>query len=242
MALLQHHDDPGQRIPLPPASTPHRLGLLSTVRPGMPLLATRLAIAGLQVSADARWGDVTALAALHSHSPAALLLDLSEAQEEAVPDLIRAARLIAPTIALPPTPRCALAAFEAGAIDVLDHRARSVELAWRIHACLRRITTAAKASHHFSGSLVQSMLFDILINARQPVCCHQLRLLLGSPDLPMTMRALKARIHRLHPALHEQQRSLVMDQQWGLVTYACQPPSAPRSVSWLDAQRGSSPA
>ncbi|MGW5927008.1 hypothetical protein ACWF2L_12235 [Streptomyces anulatus] len=155
---------------------------------------------------------------------------MPEAREEAVPDLIRAARLIAPIAVLPPTLDCTLAAFDAGAVDVLDRRAPAAELTWRIHASLRRLTASTATAHRtphtahrIRCSGIQSMLFDILTQARQPLCCHHLRLLMGSPDFPMTMRALKARIQRHHPAFHQHRHTLLVDQQWGLATFRTQP-------------------
>lgn len=215
----------GRNMLPPSAALSRSLGLLTSAGSGTPPLAPRLDRAGLYITARARWHDSAALAELHSRGPALLLLDVPETEEEAVPELIRAARLIAPIAVLPPTLACTLAAFDAGAVDVLDRRAPAAELTWRIHASLRRLTTPTPTATacRISHSGVQNMLFDILTRARQPVCCHHLRLLMGSPGFPITLRAPKARIQRLHPAFHEHQRTLLVDQQWGLATFRTRP-------------------
>ncbi|MDX2394079.1 hypothetical protein NJL88_29265 [Streptomyces sp. DK15] len=228
MRQTPHRD--GRSARPPPAGLSRSLCLLTCASPGTPPLAHRLERAGLHITAHARWQDGLALAQLHSHGPALLLLDIPQAEEEAVPALVRAARLIAPIAVLPPTPACTLAAFAAGAVNVLDRSAPAAELTWRIQAGLHRLTAPATHARRISRSGVQNMLFDILTGARQPVCCHHLRLLMGSPDLPMTMRALKARIQRLHPAFHDYRHTLLVDQQWGLATFRTQPHSHPTAA------------
>ncbi|WP_330286091.1 hypothetical protein [Streptomyces sp. NBC_00576] len=134
--------------------------------------------------------------------------------------LVRAASLIAPVAVLRPDGNDAVVVFDAGAYDVLDPQAPIVELAWRIRADRRRCSPAPVAATYTPGTASQRLLFDVLARRRTAVCCHHLRLLLGAPALPMTLRALRARIKRLLPALSGHGMELVVDQQWGVATYS----------------------
>ncbi|WP_189135612.1 response regulator transcription factor [Wenjunlia tyrosinilytica] len=182
-------------------------------------LAHRLERAGLTLGAAVRWGSETACASVLERRPAMLLLDLPRSGDEELAGLVRAASLIAPVAVLRPDGRDALTAFGAGALDVLDRHAPAAELAGRIYADLRRCIPASPTRWCAGTSASQRLLFDVISRAQAPICCHRLRLLLGTPSLPLTLRALKARIQRLLPAFADCGLELVADLQWGLATY-----------------------
>ncbi|WP_405804971.1 hypothetical protein OG729_07025 [Streptomyces sp. NBC_00210] len=151
--------------------------------------------------------------------PVMILLDAPTTEAEGLAGLVRAASLIAPVAVLRHEGRDAVAAFTAGAFDVFDRQIPAAELAWRIHANLRRCPPLPVPLTPAGGTASQRLLFDVITRAQAPVCCHHLRLLLGTPFLPMTLRALKARIQRLLPVFADHGLTLIVDQQWGLATY-----------------------
>jgi DNA-binding response OmpR family regulator len=182
-------------------------------------LEARLQHVGLVPGGALLWGDESACALILERRPPLILLDAPANDADALTRLVRAASLIAPVAILRPGRSDAVAALDAGALDVLDSHAPIAELAWRIHADLRRCPPTIPVPECPRGTASQRLLFDVLVKARTAICCHHLRLLLGTPDLPMTLRALRARIQRLLSSFSEHGRELVIDQQWGLATY-----------------------
>ena len=182
-------------------------------------LALRLNRAGLALSGAVRWGSESACASLLERRPALMLLDLPTTEVDGMTRLVRAASLIAPVAVLRYGALDAVVAFAAGAFDVIDRRAPAAELAWRIHADLRRCPPTPPPPAYARGTASQRLLFDVLARAQAPVCCHHLRLLMGTLCLPMTLRALRARIRRLLPTFADHALELVVDQQWGLATF-----------------------
>ncbi|WP_327321473.1 hypothetical protein OG735_02540 [Streptomyces sp. NBC_01210] len=182
-------------------------------------LALRLGQAGLALGAAVRWGSESACASVLERRPAMILLDVPTTEADGLARLVRAASLIAPVAVLRPDGRDAVAAFTAGAFDVLDRQRPAAELAWRIHADLRRRPPTPEPRGSAGSTASQRLLFDLIARAQAPVCCHHLRLLLGTTCLPMTLRALKARIQRLLPDFADHGLALIVDQQWGLATY-----------------------
>ncbi|HET6359720.1 hypothetical protein [Streptomyces sp.] len=187
----------------------------------------RLDKAGLGLGAAVRWGSETACASVLERRPAMILLDAQSTEADALVGLVRAASLIAPVAVLRPEGRDALAAFTAGAVDVLDRQAPAAELAWRIRADLRRCPPVPPPPAYPQRTASQRLLFHVIAQAQGPVCCHYLRLLLGTPSLPLTLRALRARIQRLLPHFADHGLTLVVDGQWGLVTYQTRSADAP---------------
>ncbi|MFF7474465.1 hypothetical protein [Streptomyces sp. NPDC008092] len=179
----------------------------------------RLQRTGLFVTGPLPWGSESACAALLERRPPMIVLSAPDKDAETLTRLIKAAARIAPVAVLRPGGSDAVAAFDAGACDVLDPDAPTAELAWRIRADLRRCPPVLADPDGPTGTASQRLLLDVLSRARSAVCCHHLRLLLGTPDLPMTLRALRARLQRLLPSLTDQGLELVVDQQWGLATY-----------------------
>jgi len=121
-----------------------------------------------------------------------------------------------------PSGQAMLAAFRAGALDVLDPRSPIVEVAARIRANLRSCPPPAEGGGQlWNGgcSPSQRLLFDQIARATSPICCHELTRLLGTDHEPLTVRALRARIHRLLPVFDSLGLSLVVDQWRGAATY-----------------------
>lgn len=197
---------------------PHAPLMLSVGKPPQDV-AIRLHHIGLLTVGTLPWGSEAACAAILERRPAMLLLSAPDTDADTLTRLIRAASRIGPVAILRSDGIDAVAAFDAGACDVLDPNTPTAELAWRIRADLRRCPPAPTDPRGPTGTASQRLLLDVLSRARSPVCCHHLRLLLGTPDLPMTLRALRARLQRLLPSLTDQGLELVVDQQWGLATY-----------------------
>ncbi|WP_159054723.1 hypothetical protein [Streptomyces dysideae] len=227
------HQRRGPRTELPatarvvPTLSAHlRASLVVSVETPTSGLAARLHHAGLAQGGVLRWGSDQFFASILELRPAMLLLDAPAAVPETLARLVRAASLVAPVAVLRPDGSDAADALDAGACDVLDPTAPTAELTWRIRADLRRCPPPARNAGYPRGTSSQRLLFHIASHARSVVCCHHLRLLFGTPDLPMTLRALRARLQRLLPAFSEQGLELIVDQQWGLATYCT------RSTLW----------
>lgn len=223
-----------RRIHLDPPVRPHLPTLLSvdetSVETSSSTLALRLGQAGLALGAAVRWGSEEACAAMLERKPAMILLDVPTTEADGLARLVRAASLIAPVAVLRHQGRDAVAAFTAGAVDVLDRQRPAAELAWRIHADLRRRPPLPAPPPSAAGTAGQRLLFDVIARAQAPICCHHLRLLLGTPCLPMTLRALKARIQRLQPVFAHHGLTLVVHHQWGLATYHTRSAKTPETT------------
>ncbi|MFD9123246.1 hypothetical protein [Kitasatospora sp. NPDC059571] len=204
-------------------------------------LAWQLQRIGVPVGRALPWGSNKACQAFLDPRPSMILLDLhNSVKGERLADFVRAAALVAPVVVLRhegqgillnhqgqelllrPSGQDTLEAFRAGAFDVLDPGIPLAELAARIRADLRRCTPAGE--QHAPGwdggsSQSQRLLFDVIAQAGAPVCCHYLKQLLGTAREPMTLRALKARIHRLMPVFDAYGLRLIVDQWRGIVTY-----------------------
>lgn len=228
------HPDPPVRAHMPL--------LVSVDETSSSTLATRLNRAGLALGAAVRWGSEPACASVLERRPAMILLDVPTTEADGLARLVRAASLIAPVAVLRHQGRDAVAAFSAGAFDVLDRQRPAAELAWRIHADLRRRPTVPAPRGPAGSTASQRLLFDVIARAQAPVCCHHLRLLLGTPCLPMTLRALKARIQRLLPVFADHGLALIVDQQWGLATYRARTADAPGAGPSQPAQGAGQPS
>ncbi|MFE3111101.1 hypothetical protein [Kitasatospora indigofera] len=200
----------------------------------------RLRREGIPLGKALPWGSNEACRVLVERSPSMILLDCS-LEGERLADCVRASALIAPVVVLREEgPRmvvsvqgadvmlkCSsgqniLAAFHAGAFDVLDSRAPLVELAARLMADLKRCMQAAQYRRPlWSGgsSPSQRLLFDVIVRATAPICCHDLTQLLGTAWEPLSIRALRARVHRLLPIFDAMGLPLVIDQWRGVFTY-----------------------
>ncbi|MFF8960719.1 hypothetical protein [Streptomyces sp. NPDC014894] len=195
------------------------------------------------------WGDQLGYEYLRRARGALALLDSPE--PEPVGELVqrvRSLRLLAPvTVAVGhrTDPEALLAA---GAINVLNRDTTASALTARITADLRWLRRGAGPEPQGPargcegpsgpGALArperpspshrsQSLLLEILLSAKSPLCCHDARYLLGSPHRPMTLPALRARIQRLGPHLARHGLACRRTVRWGADTFTLHPAEEP---------------
>lgn len=166
------------------------------------------------------WGTARMYAYIAERSSPLLLLDLARgagARETA--RAVSALALAAPVVVMGFDDTDVLGAFRAGAYNVLDRRLPPVELAARLRADARRCRCAPAAvpSRLNWATASQRLLFEVMVQVPAPVCCHRLRTLFGSPGRPLTLRALKARVQRLLPAIEGAGMTLVTETRRGRV-------------------------
>ncbi|MFD8009779.1 hypothetical protein [Streptomyces sp. NPDC058955] len=179
------------------------------------------------------WSQVGAVWRGDGPRPLLAVLDLIDelpcGQAEAY---VRCLRLLWPVVVATSRPEHTAALLGAGALNVLDRSAPPGDLNARLSADLRwvRRTDAGLRGSAPRGwrrpasraavppFRTQSLLLDILTSLSGPVCCHDIRGLLGTPELPMSLPALRGRIQRLAPYLAE--RGVVCGRavRWGADT------------------------
>ncbi|MEV7526068.1 hypothetical protein [Streptomyces sp. NPDC091371] len=117
------------------------------------------------------------------------------------------------------------ALLEAGAFNVLDRDESPGVLAARLGADLRWLRRSGRPAA--AGAVpaatapsfrTQALLLDVLCSLRGPVCCHDIRRLLGTPASPMSLPALRARIQRLAPHLAGEGLTCLRSGRWGADT------------------------
>ncbi|MFJ6573810.1 hypothetical protein ACIQNU_41100 [Streptomyces sp. NPDC091292] len=185
------------------------------------------------------WGDQLAYEYLRRASGVLALLD--SPGPEPTDDLvqrIRSLRLLAPvTVSVSTRVDCA-ALLAAGAVNVLRRNTSENAIAARIEADLRWLRRGGPAAHGDTsvpgigpdrrpGPLrpyrSQSLLLEILLGAQGPLCCHDVRWLLGEASRPMSLRALRARIERLAPHLARHGLTCDRSVRWGADTFTLHP-------------------
>ncbi|MFG2887401.1 hypothetical protein ACGFYV_34845 [Streptomyces sp. NPDC048297] len=126
---------------------------------------------------------------------------------------VRSLKIVTPVVVSAEGAENASRLLMAGALNVLDRNAPPGVLMARIEADLRWLrrtgavgdrrcaTGAPRLAVQAPAFRTQALLLDVLCSLRGPVCCHDIRMLLGTPAQPMTLRALRARIERLEPYL-----------------------------------------
>lgn len=212
--------DPDSGITAPADQRPHTQALpvmVSVEYQGSLELARCLSKARAPLGPVLSWGKHSTFHYMFEHSPPMLLLDLPRPTSPAhLAGLVRALSLVGKVVVLGPQELSSLAAFDAGAYNVLDRRAPAVELAARMRADVRRCRFGARPTLDWRGghALTQRLLFRLMAQAATPLCCHDLCLLLGNPDRPLTLRALKARVQRLLPAFEAEGIAVSAEMQW----------------------------
>ncbi|MFD3558098.1 hypothetical protein ACFWVU_00235 [Streptomyces sp. NPDC058686] len=118
---------------------------------------------------------------------------------------------------------CAL--LDAGAFNVLDRDESPGVLAARVGADLRWLRRSGWPAAADAGPATvapsyrtQALLLKVLCSLRGPVCCHDIRRLLGTPSSPMSLPALRARIRRLTPYLASKGLTCRRSGRWGADT------------------------
>ncbi|MEU7467558.1 hypothetical protein AB0A94_03155 [Streptomyces sp. NPDC044984] len=175
------------------------------------------------------WGSEQAYSTLlHTRQRSLTVLDVPDARWDAtLVQRVRAlSNLSATVVVLTPEDADPAPLLLAGAANVVSRDASPRELATRIAAERRWLDDSRRADR---GRLVhtpsnhplrprqssQALLFDMLCSAARPWCCHELRLLLGTADSPLSRRALQARIVRLDERLNCAGMHVDCSTQWG---------------------------
>ncbi|MFD3947947.1 hypothetical protein [Streptomyces sp. NPDC058579] len=126
------------------------------------------------------------------------------------------------------------ALLTAGAVNVLDRNALPGVLGARLGAdlrWLRRIRPVPTRDGDVEGEgegapsfRTQALLLEVLCALPGPVCCHDIRRLLGAPGRLMTLPALRGRIQRLGPHLAERGLACGRTVRWGADTITVHAP------------------
>ncbi|WP_445399199.1 hypothetical protein ACSMX9_01200 [Streptomyces sp. LE64] len=181
-----------------------------------------------------RWGDHRGYEHLRRAPGVLALLDVPHPESGAeLVQRIRSLRLLAP-VAVATAHRVDHAALlSAGAVNVLRRNSAESALAARIEADLRWLRRGPAPGPGRREPLrpyrSQSLLLGILLAVRSPLCCHDMRWLLGDAARPMSLRALRARVARLAP--HLARHGLVCHRQvrWGADTLTVRPAAQGRA-------------
>ncbi|GGS52156.1 hypothetical protein AB0E75_16730 [Streptomyces griseoviridis] len=173
------------------------------------------------------WGDERAYSALlHARQGPLTVLDVPDARwDETLAQRVRALSKLSSVVVLTPEGSDPAPLLLAGAANVMSRTAPARELASRI-AAERRWLDSRRAGRGTPGyapgshplrprQSSQALFFDMLCLAARPWCCHELRLLLGPVDRPMSRRALQARIARLDERLGRAGLYVNCSAQWG---------------------------
>lgn len=209
-------------------STPPDVCVLSTDWRATTGLVAEVAAAGLATGPVVAWGQRIGYLYLIRCHPALLLVDLPQTVDAVgLVRYVRAAMLLAPVVVTAPPGADVVAGLDAGAMGVLDRRAPAVELAARLRAMHRALAPAAGGP---TGPDCQDrelrpgqrLLLDLFRRGR-PICCHQLRWLLGRPGRPLGIAAVKSRVARLEPVLRARGMVLSGHRGWGVCSYRAVP-------------------
>jgi hypothetical protein len=177
------------------------------------------------------WGSIGAyLSLLRRPRPLALLdvPDISLVSD--LPQRVHVLSRLSTVVALVPDGTDSVSLLRAGAANVLSRSTSPEELASRI-AAERRWLAALSPLHSTDetrerlrltlnikhGS--QEILLELIQAVRNPWCCHDLRLLLGDAQHPLSRRALQARMTRLTRRMTECDMSFTITNQWGRTTF-----------------------
>ncbi|NJC72028.1 hypothetical protein HC031_20240 [Planosporangium thailandense] len=211
-------------LDFPDASGP---GLLVLDQPGDGDLRAGLAEAGLTLGPTVGWGEPRGYEYLCRLRPPLNLLDAGEARHARdLVHLVRAARLLGPVVVVAHAGSDAVVeCLAAGALDVIDRAAPPAERAARLRARLRRLPARGvrRLVPAAPGASAQRLLLGLLLHWRRPICCHDLRWLFGRPGQPLSLSALRARMHRVGRLLSAYRLRLEVDAGWGSTTYRAVP-------------------
>ncbi|KAB1149446.1 hypothetical protein F7R91_06795 [Streptomyces luteolifulvus] len=144
---------------------------------------------------------------------------------------------LAPLTVLAPEGTCPATLLEAGATNVLDRGMPIEELAARLTADQRWAarnephTSRLRGPEPLPQQASQRVLLSLILADPRPWCCHELTLLLGSAEQPLTRAALRARMSRLDPHLARLGLALHRTGGWGRFTYTVTPSTDPGPAS-----------
>ena len=178
------------------------------------------------------WGSEQAYGALlHEAGTPLVVLDVpSHRWSEGLEQRVRVLRRISSVRGLVPDHTASADLLLAGAANVVPRDTPAKELGSRIAAerrwlDMRPLAPRRPATDPLEYGLLrpqqrsQQVLFDILCSAARPWCCHDLCLMLGTAEEPMSRRALQARIVRLEERLMHYGIAVDCTTQWGRTTY-----------------------
>ncbi|SFF47224.1 hypothetical protein SAMN05216251_115100 [Actinacidiphila alni] len=183
------------------------------------------------------WGDRLAYRYLRQAAGVLALLDAAPGEPaEVLEQRVRALSLLAPVAVLGAAGDAAAPLLSAGAVNVFGPDLDESVLCARLGADLRWLRrTSPRRGPRALGPLrpyrEQSLLLEILLEHRAPLCCHQLRWLLGKGASPMTLPALRARIGRLEPHLAERGYACDRIPRWGADTFVVRRMKAAAALS-----------
>ncbi|MEU3608561.1 hypothetical protein AB0E83_24425 [Streptomyces sp. NPDC035033] len=212
----KHDPPPRRRLPLPPV-------LLFSSDVGLSeSWASALRRAGLPVLGCRPWGDGVGYAYVLDRPEVLALLDVPRPHPGAPPLLLaRSLALIGPTTVAVPAHVDPVPLLDSGVLNTVRRDDPPRELAARIAADARRLRKRDPAPRR-DGSPApdpvfrsQCLLLEILCRAAAPVCCHDLRRLLGHLGRPLSLPALRGRLERLTPHLAERGLALTRSHSWG---------------------------
>lgn len=183
------------------------------------------------------WGTLPAYGELLTRRPRPLaVLDVpDEGCADELGQRVGILQRLAPVTVLAPEGTCPAGLLEAGATNVLPRGMPVEELAARLMADQRWVARAAreplsrkqKPTPMPPGPLPehasQRVLLTLVLADPRPWCCHDLTLLLGSAEQPLTRAALRARMPRLEPHLGRLGLALRRTGGWGRFSYLVVP-------------------
>lgn len=236
MSMAQHMARPATRFTGP--NQPDTACVIITMdRQGTAPLLRSIANAGLTPPLVQTWGSHAAYEQLLARPRSLAIVDVPNPRW--LPTLHQRIGLLtrlSPVVPLVPSGADAAALLDLGATNVLDRNMSVRELAARLAAEQRwLISTAARPSpcSPFSAKAQSSssrpihrsqrLLLCLLIQHRQPWCCHDLSWLLGTPEQPLRRPALRARLARLKPHLARLGLELSTAGDWGRTRYEVRP-------------------
>ncbi|MFE9661167.1 hypothetical protein [Streptomyces sp. NPDC005955] len=213
---------------LPRASAGPRVVIISPDVDASVEWARRLHRAGPPRFIVRRWGDQRGYEYLHRAPGVLALLDTPrhESGDELV-QRVRSLRLLAPVAVATAHRVDSAALLAAGAVNVLRRDSAETAIAARIEADLRWLRRDLGPDPGRREPLrpyrSQSLLMEILLAVRSPLCCHDMRWLLGDTARPMSLRALRARVERLAPHLARHGLECRRQVRWGADTLTVRP-------------------
>lgn len=219
--------------------------VFSMQRDGTAALLRDMRSQGVMPTFPHPWGSTSAYLSLLRRPQPLAILDVPDIS--LVPDLpqrVHVLSRLSTVVVLVPDDTDSVSLLRAGAANVLSRRASPKELASRI-AAERRWLAVLSPLHSSDDDIEclkltlnvkhasQKILLELIQAVRHPWCCHDLCLLLGDAQRPLSRRALQARMTRLTHRMAECDTSFTVTKQWGRTTFgraAEQQPVASRPV------------
>ncbi|MFJ9097760.1 hypothetical protein ACIRJM_04500 [Streptomyces sp. NPDC102405] len=191
------------------------------------------------------WGSTGAyLSLLRRPQPLAVLDVPGTSLVPDLPQRVHVLSRLSTVVVLVPDDTDSVSLLRAGAANVLPRSASPRELASRI-AAERRWLAVLSPLHSTDDDnecpklarnvkhASQKILLELIQAVRHPWCCHDLCLLLGDAQRPLSRRALQARMTRLTHRMAECDTSFTITKQWGRTIFgglqnSSPPPRGPR--------------